>query len=543
MSNFLQFIEEDTEAKKTLFLTLPSETKGEIKKYNEKLDSVLEKYNEYQKGVKKYLDAKSKSFSVKETDKGVDALASKVNKLEHVKFILNPLNSYFEKLGFDTLFFEIGNHYDFNFNSLNENINKFLDKFELVGIKLIKEEFNYTCYVNEYMSALLDVRIKKSNSYDKVSEIFENVYWVNPEIISHIELNFRKLIRKYERTFVNYISKHQKEIMVENKITSYQDCLNKLKAAYLEMEKVDKESIYDVVELAKSGTIDINNYFEGNKVRLTTYSSLMIEQIPFEDKNLMDKFYESLERLKDNVIEFENYSKFLPIINGFKADYEKQIQTPSVNPKDRAKALKNTLNQINDKESKLEKLNKKIFSVNSGFLDFKENINLRQLKIESVGIAKSLYDLYKTYEQGCFNEKVLSILNKSLTISDLLHLYYSFDYFKKVAIKKYFEITSYSDITKYSEEFDLFAMNPTNIVIDGVLLFEENNLAKVIMNRYRLDNINLTEELLNPDDLELLIGKIDLLLRIKIIEESDSSVEKIWFITQVNKISPKETPK
>lgn len=537
MSNFLQFIEEDIEAKKTLFATLPSRTKGDIKKYNEKLDSVIEKYTEYQKNVKKYLDAKSKSFSIKETDKDIDKFADKVNKLEHVKFILNPLNSYFEKLGFDTLFFEIGNYYDFNFNSLNENINKFMDKFELAGIKLTKEEFNYTCYVSEYMSALIDVRTKKTDSYDRVSETFESIYWVNPEIISHIELNFRKLIRKYERIFVNYIFKHQKEVMAENKITSYQDCLNKLKIAYIELEKADKESIYDIIELAKSGTIDINNYFEDSKIRVTTYDSLMIEQITLTDELLMAKFYDSLERLKKNVIEFGNYSKFLPVINGFKTDFEKQIQTAPAGAKDRAKAQKNVLNQINDKESKLEKLNKRIFSINAGSLGFKENINLRQLKTDSVNIAKSLYDLYKTHEQNCFNEKVLSILNNSLTISDLLHLYYSFDYFKKVAIKKYFEITSYADIIKYSEEFDLFAMNPTNIVIDGVLLFEDNNLARVIINRYRLDNINLTEELLNPDDLEPLIRKIDLLLRVKIIEESESSVDKIWFIIQVNKIS------
>ncbi len=537
MSSFLEFIEEDTDAKKTLFSTMPTNTKSEIRKYNEKVDSVLAKYLEYQASVKKYLDAKSRSFSVKEIDKGLEKLIDKVDKLQHVKFVLNPLNTFFEKLGFDTLLFEISNYYDFNFNSLNENINKFLDKFELAGVKLAKDDFNYTCYVNEYMTSLMDVRTKKSENYDKVSQIFENIYWVNPEIIGHIELNFRKLIRKHERNFVNYIYKHQKEIMAENKIENYQDCLNKLKTAYIELENADKENIYDIVNLAKSGEIDINNYFEDSKVRLSTYSSLMIEPIDFENKDLMNKFYESLEKLKDNVLEFGNYAKFIPLIEGFKTEYEKQIPTDNTNNKNLDKNLKNILNQINDKESKLEKLNRKIFSFNLGFLDFKTNINLRQLKTDSVNIAKTLYELYQSYEQEYFKIKVISILNKSLTISDLLHLFYSFDYFKKNAIKKYFEVTSYGEIIKYSDSFDLFAINPTNIIIDGVSLFEENNLSRVIMNRYRLDNINLTEELLNTDDLELLMNKINLLLRIKIIEESSITVEKIWFITQVEKIN------
>jgi hypothetical protein len=62
MSNFIKFIEEDIEAKKTLISTMPINTKRDIKKYNEKITAILEKYNEYKARVKKYLDTKSKSF-------------------------------------------------------------------------------------------------------------------------------------------------------------------------------------------------------------------------------------------------------------------------------------------------------------------------------------------------------------------------------------------------------------------------------------------------------------------------------------------------
>jgi hypothetical protein len=122
-------------------------------------------------------------------------------------------------------------------------------------------------------------------------------------------------------------------------------------------------------------------------------------------------------------------------------------------------------------------------------------------------------------------------------------LYYSFDYFKKIAIKRVFDITNYDEMTKYSESFDLFAMNPTNVIINGVAVFEENNLGRVIMNKYRLDNINLPEENLNPDDLNSLLEKIAFLLRVKEIEKASISVDKIWFMAQVEKFNKLESKK
>ena len=46
------------------------------------------------------------------------------------------------------------------------------------------------------MQVFLDVRNKKKTLED-LNRTFEEIYWANPDIISHIELNFRKLINKY----------------------------------------------------------------------------------------------------------------------------------------------------------------------------------------------------------------------------------------------------------------------------------------------------------------------------------------------------------
>ncbi len=550
MINFLKFIDEDIEMKTTLISTMPTNTKRDIKKFNEKIDSITEKYVDYKAAVKKYIDTKSKSFNVKDSDKSLEKLNRNVTELEHVRFILNPTNTVNEKLGFDNLIYEISNYYNFNFDSLNEVINQFLIKFESADIKLTSSDFDYTCYVHEYMTCFLENKNAKECSCDKLSEVFEKIYWVNPEIIQHIELNFLKLINKYEKKFTDYINKLQKKVMVENSITSYQDCLDKLKIAYNQLNEVDSESVADIIKLAKSGAIDMNSYFEDSKTRIGAYNSLMINSSNISDKAFMDKFYDTLRKLKNNVEEYNNYIKFTPLIENFRKEYEKEItkvessSTKGSNDKNNPnKTLKETLAKISLKESQLEKMNKKIFGGEPLLFDFSKGAAVKKLKIDSIKIAKELYDLYKIYAQEYFKEKVMEVLNDSLTVSDLLHLYYSFDYFKKKAIQTAFNTTVHEEVAKYSDEFDLFAMNPTNIIINGVAVFEETNITRIIMNKYRLDNINLNEENLNPDELETLLNKILFLLRVNEIEKSSTTVEKIWFMAQVEKINVNEKKK
>lgn len=540
MNNFLKFIEKDIDAKKVLISTFPTRTKTNKKKFNANIASIEEKYNEYQVSVRNYLLAKARSFNVKDDVENIDKLKETVEALEHVKFLLNPSNTYFEKMGFDELLYQINNYSIFNFNSLNDIINSFLDKFQLAGINLTSSDFDYTCYVHEYMTSFLEVRYKKNKKYDKVSEIFEHIYWINPEIIEHIELNFRKLIKLHAKKFNNYILKLQKQVMIENHITNYVDCLEKLKSAHIELNMVNKEDIYEIIALSKTNEIDINQYLKDSKVRKTAFDSLIPNNIDQTNKDEMDKICGSLEKLKLNIDEYNNYLDFTPLFNAFKEEYKPLIPTDK---KADYKGLKIVENQIENKEHELEKLNRKIFGGKPGFFEFKSDNDLKQLKLESVRKAKELYELYKEYDKEYFKDKVLAVLNNSLSISDLLNLYYSFDYFKKLAIQKVYEVTVYDDIIKYSNNFDLYAMDPTNIIITGVPVFEETNIPKIIANKYRLSNIKLSEDDLAPENLKGLLNKILLILRVNKIENSSTSIDKIWFMVQVEKIIATENKK
>ena len=156
-------------------------------------------------------------------------------------------------------------------------------------------------------------------------------------------------------------------------------------------------------------------------------------------------------------------------------------------------------------------------------------------------ILFGINELYKIYDEKYFDSKVLENLNKNITVSDVLNLYYSFDYFKKIAIQKAYETNSYDEIIQYSNSFDLYAIDSTNIIITGIPVFEESNIPRIISNKYRLCNINITENEKQEDKLKSLLNKITLILRIKKIEESPTTIEKIWFMTWVEKMVTKES--
>ena len=160
--------------------------------------------------------------------------------------------------------------------------------------------------------------------------------------------------------------------------------------------------------------------------------------------------------------------------------------------------------------------------------------------MESVLKAKELYELYKKYDEEYFNFEVMQVLSNTMSISDLLNLYYSFDYFKKLELQRIYKLTTYDEVIEYSENFDLFAMNPTNVIINGVTVFTQCNLPRIVANKYRLSNIHIEEEDLGEDNLKPLLNKVSIILRTHAIENSSTSIDKIWFITKVNKFKLKE---
>ena len=316
MDNFLEFIDNDIEAKKTLLSSIPINNNINIKKYNEKIASIYENYEYYKDSVLKYLKAKSESFECSDDVRNTEKLMKEFEEYKHMKFILNPMNSFKEKMGLDNLLYDIHNYSNFTFDEINQIIGKLVEKFRVAGVELKSSNFKYTFYVNEYMTEFFSC----NGDFSKLSDVFEKIYWYNPNIIEHIELNFRKLIKKYKKNFEDYISHEQHTLLNKNNFKNYNDFICALKNKYDELVNSNEESINDIIEMAKTSKIEINNYFPDSKFRMTTYSGLTINEIDYSDSETMEKLLDTLKRLRTNVLEYGNYLKFVPLFNYFR-DY------------------------------------------------------------------------------------------------------------------------------------------------------------------------------------------------------------------------------
>ena len=309
-----------------------------------------------------------------------------------------------------------------------------------------------------------------------------------------------------------------------------------MQKAYLDLKNAESENITDIINKAKLKEIEIVDYLPDSKLRTEAYSSLSIDSLNLEDKSEMENFYDNISKLKDNLIEYSNYRQFIPLMLDFKSAYEKKLEVDKKGIETKVKEIETN---IKLKEKELYKLNKKIMK-KSIFSKKKQDKEIeKSLKSDSINLAKELYKLYKDQEKEYFNNKVIYHLSKSFTIFNFLELYYSFDYFKKTAIKKVFEINNYEDLISFSESFDLFAMNLNNVIMSGVFLFNKENVSSVIVKKYRLSKININDDDLHVDNIENIINKIDLLLRINKIEQSETSAEKIWFMVKSIEINEK----
>ena len=428
-------------------------------------------------------------------------------------------------MGFDELVYRLSNYYVFNFDSVDKIINEFIDKFELVGIKLTERDFNYTYYVNKYMKVFLNVRENKENN-ESLNKIFEEIYWVNPDIISHIELNFRKLIRDNGRRFDDYIKRIRRDYSREYNINDYRECIKELETAYEDLYKASVEDVGDIANKALEGEFDISQYLPTNKFRQSAYSSFISPDVPLDNKDVMNKLCVTLTKLGANLKEYSEYLEIVPMLTEFKTQYEKQT-TEKDTKNSEIKALDNV---IKKKEKELDGINRKVFRKDDN----------RALKIESVSEAKKLYPLYKQYDDEHIKSHIIQVLNPNMTISEVLDLYYSFDYYKKETIQNVYKLTSYNDIIEKSNLFDQFAMNPTNIIARGLSIFEDNNIPRIIANKYKLNNIQINEEDIVSDNITTLNSKISLIERINKIDNSDLTIDQIWFLAKSKEIIKEE---
>lgn len=232
------------------------------------------------------------------------------------------------------------------------------------------------------------------------------------------------------------------------------------------------------------------------------------------------KFYNSLK-------EYKNYLNFKYIIDDVKKYY---------NEKDKYKKVyQDTKKQIEDKEHKLKKINKKLSG--TGIFGVKKDISKQSA--EQSGLINELKALYKELDINKFYNKIYSEFSEETTIYEVLNLASSYYMYLTDVMIKHNKTITQEEIDEQVKKLDEFLTNPYNTLINNLTILDEKDVALIIKDRYKLLEFIIERQDLEESNLETLMDTLEQIilgLNMKRVDIEPNDIENIFEIKKLLKL-------
>lgn len=516
--NNLEELSKKINIHKEILDAMPKNNSKNIKEYINLVENLKIEFSSYQQDVLREMEKRLKQIKNVKKNLEIEELKQKIDNNEGVLYLLNTVDTSYEKMDLDKSMFNLKQYYNKNLEIVNESISYCIKKFEEVGIELGVKDFDYSEYVKEYFTIFFsDLESEKINS-KKIKNKFDEIYWKCPEIILHIELNIRYLYLKNEKKIDKYYNNQKRNLLRNFTAKEIETRFEELKKQYDIKVKEDKAIL---THKFLDGELSTKDYTQ-NSI-LDNYTMFIPrEEIENIDNNRMNEINLNICKLINSIYEYKKYLQFKFIIDDIKKKYNEQENYKNT--------YVQTKKEIMKKEKKRILLNKKINKKSNTKKRNNKNVEQRNnLIIELKQLYKDL-DTYKIYN------KVATKLSDESTIDDVLYVASSFyGYLFTCAYENNKEITE-EEIDKIIEELKEFVKYPYKTIINNIKILDERNIELMIKDRYQLLNMNIKKEDLQQDNLDSLI---DIATRIEImsyIKKNKVDLEQIENACEFKKI-------
>lgn len=476
----------DMEVNKELLTNLPKNNVKNINKSLEKINSLLETYNQKLKEVEKEMQIRYQTYKNYQINPQIDEKKNKRDDLFNKLYLLDNKSPY-EKSGLSRLIYDLEKFFNNDLVSVNETIKKIIDVFTNIGINLTINDFDYTYYVNIYMNNFLE-----NKSFAELRLCFEDIYFKSPTLFKQISLNFKYLYYKNIKQFTEYYKKQENELLNDKiKKDIYKEFFV-LNDSYQTSLLEDK---YTLVTNLLNGKLNFKNYY---KEEITKTFKLFI------DKDLTDDDINNLKPTISNLLkslyEYQGYLKYSFIIDDLKKKYQEKDKYKNISSSKYKELLK--------KQNGLFKNNKKIKRLLRKRVP--DRIKINNLINISLGITDELDNLYLEYEENLFLELFLNT-NLDTTIFDVLNISLaSYVYLVKIFKMQDEEIDN-ETLNLQIEEFIKFVRETRFTVLNHIKLDSNDDLDYIIIDKYNLLGLNLLKDSLK-NDLDNLILNSNIIL-------------------------------
>ena len=192
LTNIAKKISVDQEA----LLTLPKNNEKNINAYLKRLKTYKNTYEKLENEITEEMQQRISDIEKIEKSEELLALEDEIKNTEGVIYLLNDIDTSYEKMDLDKILYNLNFYYKKNLELVNETILYCIKKFQEVGIELTLKDFSYSKYVNEYINVFLQELENENINSKRIKSKFEEIYWKCPDIIVHIKLNIIYLYLK-----------------------------------------------------------------------------------------------------------------------------------------------------------------------------------------------------------------------------------------------------------------------------------------------------------------------------------------------------------
>ena len=507
----------DIDVAKEVLSSMPVNNAKNLAAYKKKVAEYQEEYGEYRNELFNEIKKRSTPYlNYKPSDR--TALVKK--ELENYKdlALFNPVNTPFEKMGFDTLLYSLTHYYKNDLESVNRDIKAVLAKFEEVGIYLTENDFVYSNYARRYVKELL-----ADDNLERMKDIFEDLHWKCPDVILHVEISFRIIFDKNVKVFEKYIEDKKKEIILDN--LSYDDYV-------IRRDNLAKE----LYELENFDTAVIINKFMNGELMMGEYSVVNVGKSynRFLGDNIeISKAREKSEDLKTllyNLEEYKNYMKFSYIIDDVKAKYAERANHQGESGK--------IAKEISAIVADLAKITSSINTGSKGgFLFFKKKVDVDDSYLQVNNKIKELDAKYDEYDNAIIYDKLNQYINDTSSIYDVLSFALGYKGYLRTCIKSLDEDTDINVIKETVKNLEDFLGNPNVTVIKNIAFGSETNVGEVIVDHHKLLNINISEnEISTVDDIEAITNSLKVIINDYYLNNAGLNIDFISNLFEAKKI-------
>ena len=386
---------------------------------------------------------------------------------------------------------------DSSLDDLNSALSKFLDLFQQYDISLSIDDFKYTMFTEDC-----------------------------PDLKMQLKMNLIDIISKYQKKLDQFVSSHKKELYEKYSVSS-SDIVSKYISYRDEIGHRIAIDEYFNTKLFLDSKKKIDDYMDNSPIREKNYN--LFTTIKYNDLDEVKKnnFNDSIMDFYLTLNELKKYYRYEFIIKDLIERYKN---------KDSVK------NEFLSKKKEIEKEEKNRLSIYKDYLkacgiglfSHKNPDKMKDYMLKMNDQVKKLNQLYSEFNDIEITY-YLSSINNSASIYDLFMISLkSFPFLEKCFLnKEEFAGVSFPNVI---DEFFRFLYNPNNSILRKINVFTDYDLVDVIASKYRLLNLNVSNDSIQPENIDSTLESLRFINLVQNVEKSNISFSKISILCRIKDI-------